>query len=117
MDLLLQNLSDQLEQLKTLFGQSCNRFSAHIKPTELEHERWQQLSEIVAEKVILTHNALLNVDDRRNLDIRLGFFRQLPRQMDSYSGYWSACYQNIRECMKKIHCLLIDIDEKYGFDN
>ena len=43
----------------------------------------------------------------------LGFYRSLPFYIAECSPTWSAYYQDIRQRMKKIHCLLIDIDTKY----
>ena len=120
MDKLFTELLLQIDQLNILFEKAPSSISESgvkkDKPTEHDLERWQELVETVKGKTDLLKSELSDGIDEKNkkvVNLRLGFFRQLPRQMDYYPVYWSAYYQDIDVCMDNIYDLLVDIDTKY----
>ena len=98
-------LSELGEREQTAGGLEAwqNSWKRYLEAIE---NHYRQLQQAISTTDQYNQNSLINQ--------QLAYFRQLPRMLaEGGDPEWSAYYQDIRQHMKKIHCLLIDIDTKY----
>ena len=77
---------------------------------------WRELTETVHKKSEQLEKSIsdgINEKNRHVVDQGLGFFRQLPRQMDYYPVYWSAYYPEIKKLLGDIYSTRAEIEKKY----
>ena len=120
MDILIEHLTGQLRELVRLFKLAPTAVSElskkQNKPTDRELKRWSEFAhttENKAEHLMIALQDGITEQNKKTIDIELGYFRSLARQMDYVSVHWSAYYSKIRSEMKVMHACLIDIDRKY----
>jgi len=120
MDKLINSLLEQISELNLLFQKAPEQQSElgieHQRPTKNDLSSWQELTDMVhkkREQLAISISGGINDKNKCIVDQELGFFRQLPRQMDYYPVYWSAYSPEIQKLNSQIAINLGKIDKNY----
>ena len=117
---LIKELIKQLQEFNRLGNLAPEKLSA-LGEKDKKHDNlesyqafWDKVVKESEEHTKAIESLEANFPENKlKMSQQLAFYRSLPLYIAECSPTWSAYCQDIRQRMKKIHCLLIDIDTKY----
>lgn len=120
MDILIEYLTGQLRELVRLFKLAPTVVSElsnkQNKPTDRELKRWFEFAhttENKAEHLMISLQDGVTEQNKKNIDIELGYFRSLARQMDYVSVHWSSYYPEIKKHLGSLAKVRFEVEKKY----